>query len=54
MLVTDTSFNDFVIDIKKKIRLHQYEALKVVNRELITLNWEIGVKRRAKIPHLKR
>jgi predicted nuclease of restriction endonuclease-like (RecB) superfamily len=42
MLVTDTSFNDFVIDIKKKIRLHQYEALKVVNRELITLNWEIG------------
>jgi predicted nuclease of restriction endonuclease-like (RecB) superfamily len=42
MLVSDTSFNDFVIDIKKKIRLHQYEALKVVNRELITLNWEIG------------
>jgi len=42
MLVADSSFNDFVIDIKKKILLHQYEALKAVNKELIALNLEIG------------
>ncbi|MCC7429362.1 DUF1016 family protein [bacterium] len=32
----------FISEIKKKIRDAQYEALKVVNVELINLYWEIG------------
>ncbi|MCK9234253.1 MAG: DUF1016 N-terminal domain-containing protein [Acholeplasmataceae bacterium] len=32
----------FIADIKQKIRLAQYEALKVVNVQLINLYWEIG------------
>jgi predicted nuclease of restriction endonuclease-like (RecB) superfamily len=40
--IETTDFNSFVIDIKKKILSHQYEALKAVNKELIALYWEIG------------
>jgi len=29
-------------DIKERIRSAQYEALKAVNKELITLYWDIG------------
>jgi len=32
----------FIISIKEKIRLAQYEALKEVNTQLIKLYWEIG------------
>ena len=33
---------DFISDIKIKVRKAQYEALKVVNVELINLYWDIG------------
>ncbi len=33
---------DFIAEIKQKIRRAQYEALKVVNTQLINLYWEIG------------
>jgi hypothetical protein len=32
----------FITEIKEKIRLVQYEALKAVNTHLIQLYWEIG------------
>jgi predicted nuclease of restriction endonuclease-like (RecB) superfamily len=32
----------FIADIKEKIRLAQYEALKVVNTHLIQLYWQLG------------
>lgn len=32
----------FISEIKQKVRQSQYEALKVVNTQLITLYWEIG------------
>lgn len=38
----DQSFQSFVVEIKQKILASQYEALKVVNKELINLYWEIG------------
>ena len=34
--------HDFISDIKQKVRQAQYEALKVVNTQLINLYWEIG------------
>ena len=34
--------NNFISEIKKKVRQAQYEALKVVNLQLINLCWEIG------------
>ena len=34
----------FVKDIKERIRISQYEALKTVNKELINLYWDIGKK----------
>ena len=33
---------DFIAEIKQKIRSAQYEALKVVNTQLVNLYWEIG------------
>ena len=38
----DHNFKAFVTDIKQKILSSQYEALKAVNKELITLYWDIG------------
>jgi len=32
----------FIIEIKERVRKAQYEALKVVNTELISLYWDIG------------
>ena len=40
--IDKSEFNNFVVTIKKKILSSQYEALKFVNRELITLYWDIG------------
>ena len=37
-----TEFKIFVSNIKEKILSAQYEALKAVNKELITLYWDIG------------
>lgn len=34
--------NNFILEIKQKVRHAQYEALKVVNVQLIHLYWEIG------------
>jgi len=35
-------FKDFITDIKQRIYNSQYEALKVINKALINLYWEIG------------
>ena len=40
--INTTAFNQFVKDIKSKILSSQYEALKAVNKELISLYWSIG------------
>ncbi len=34
--------HQFIAEIKERVRKAQYEALKVVNTELITLYWDIG------------
>ena len=34
--------NNFIAEIKQKVRAAQYESLKVVNTHLINLYWEIG------------
>jgi predicted nuclease of restriction endonuclease-like (RecB) superfamily len=44
-MVTDIIPKDYVVllnDIKQRIRSAQYEALKSVNKELISLYWDIG------------
>ncbi|MBS1537893.1 MAG: DUF1016 family protein [Bacteroidetes bacterium] len=38
----EISQHHFIADIKRKVRQAQYEALKVVNTQLINLYWEIG------------
>lgn len=38
----ENSQNNFISEIKRKVRQAQYEALKVVNLQLINLYWEIG------------
>ena len=35
-------YNHFLIEIKDRIRKAQYEAMKVVNKEMILLYWDIG------------
>ncbi len=40
--IRKSDYQAFVKEIKEKIRESQYKALKAVNRELISLNWEIG------------
>jgi predicted nuclease of restriction endonuclease-like (RecB) superfamily len=37
-------YNNFLKEIKQRIRTAQYEALKSVNKELILLYWDIGRK----------
>ena len=37
-----TQFNDFVSEVKSKIRAAQYAALRVVNKQLIELYLAIG------------
>ncbi len=39
-----SAYNTFVVEIKERIRSAQYQALKKVNKELITLYWDIGKK----------
>jgi predicted nuclease of restriction endonuclease-like (RecB) superfamily len=38
----EISQHNFIAEIKQKVRQAQYEALKAVNVQLITLYWEIG------------
>lgn len=40
--LTSDEYIHFFTEIKNKIRNSQYGALKVVNKTLITLYWEIG------------
>ncbi len=40
--IRKSDYQAFVKEIKEKIRESQYKALKAVNRELISLNWDIG------------
>lgn len=35
-------YSQFLLSIKERIRKSQYEALKAVNKELISLYWDIG------------
>lgn len=41
-LPSNKGYTDFLIQVKKRIRKAQYEALKAVNKELIGLYWDIG------------
>jgi hypothetical protein len=36
------TYNNFITNIKQRIRDAQYSALKAVNKEAIQLNWDIG------------
>ncbi|MEW5758616.1 MAG: PDDEXK nuclease domain-containing protein [Candidatus Omnitrophota bacterium] len=38
----NSDYKFFLEDIKERVRSSQYEALKVVNKELIALYWDIG------------
>jgi predicted nuclease of restriction endonuclease-like (RecB) superfamily len=42
-IMDKNGYNAFLVEIKEKIRKAQYEALKSVNKELITLYWDIGM-----------
>jgi predicted nuclease of restriction endonuclease-like (RecB) superfamily len=41
-IIKQTEYGSFLNEIKTRIRAAQYEALKAVNKELITLYWDIG------------
>ena len=41
--LTSAEYLSFKEEITKRIRSAQYEALKAVNKEMITLYWEIGL-----------
>lgn len=40
--LTSAEYQTFRNEITKRIRSAQYEALKAVNKEMISLYWEIG------------
>ena len=40
--ITKQEYTDLLKDIKQRIHSAQYEAFKVVNKELIHLYWDIG------------
>jgi DUF1016 N-terminal domain len=37
-----SSYTELVAAIKQRVRATQYEALRAVNKELVTLYWDIG------------
>ncbi|MFH1307104.1 MAG: PDDEXK nuclease domain-containing protein [Candidatus Micrarchaeota archaeon] len=43
-LSKEKGYADFLIDIKQRIREAQYSALKAVNKQLVGLYWDIGMK----------
>lgn len=41
--ITDSrEYISFIDEVKQRIRRAQYEALKAVNKELMSLYWDIG------------
>lgn len=42
MNLTNEEYNNFVVEIKNRIKDSQYEAMKAVNKALISLYWGIG------------
>ncbi len=38
----NAEYDNFIVEIKNKIRKSQYEAMKAVNTTLINLYWGIG------------
>lgn len=42
MQPTSEDYGNLLMEVKQRIRSAQYEALKAVNKELITLYWDIG------------
>jgi predicted nuclease of restriction endonuclease-like (RecB) superfamily len=42
MTIDRTNYQELLIEVKERIRLAQYAALKAVNHELIALYWDIG------------
>jgi hypothetical protein len=43
MTIDRTNYQELLIEVKERIRLAQYAALKAVNHELIALYWDIGM-----------
>ena len=41
-LITGVEYRSFRDDVLKRIRSAQYEAMRAVNKEMISLYWEIG------------
>jgi hypothetical protein len=41
-MTLDLTQRTFIAEIKEKIRLAQYEALRAVNANLMRLYWDIG------------
>ncbi|MBI2252422.1 MAG: DUF1016 domain-containing protein [Armatimonadetes bacterium] len=41
-IIKTSEYNNFLKEIKQRIRSAQYDALKAVNKELINLYWDIG------------
>ncbi len=35
-------YSGFLVEVKERIRRGQYEALKAVNKELLSLYWDLG------------
>ncbi len=40
--IVNIEYKNFFIEIKERIRQAQYDALKIVNKQLILLYWDIG------------
>ncbi|RJQ32225.1 MAG: DUF1016 family protein [Actinobacteria bacterium] len=40
--LAQSNYKTLLVEIKNRIRTAQYEALRVVNKELISLYWDIG------------
>jgi len=40
--LNNSEYGKFVVEIKERIRQAQYDALKTVNKQLISLYWDIG------------
>jgi predicted nuclease of restriction endonuclease-like (RecB) superfamily len=40
--ISPDNYGELLVEIKQRIRSAQYEALRAVNKELITLYWDIG------------
>ncbi len=44
MQLDKPAYNQFLVDIKQRIREAQYQALKAVNKEMLQMYWDIGKK----------